>query len=216
MTHPAAPQSAICLTLATSDKMTLRPFAQGDLPALVRLFHEPAVREFLWDDELVAQETVAEVIAGSEADFAAGRCGFFSLWHSDRELVGFCGLRPFAVEALAGGLVGLRPEWVADADAPPEQGVACVAASELLYGLLPQFWGKGVVSAACRAVLDWAVNEAQITRVIAATDPPNVRSIKVMERLSMTPAGRGKYHGLDTIFYTLDHHQLTALAARGE
>jgi RimJ/RimL family protein N-acetyltransferase len=39
--------------------------------------------------------------------------------------------------------------------------------------------------------------------VVAATDTPNQRSVRVMQRLGMFFSERREYHGLDTVFYAL-------------
>ena len=96
-------------------------------------------------------------------------------------LIGFCGYRRF------------------------EDG----AQPELLYGLLPEFWGKGFVTEAARAVLAHGFDACHMARVIASTDTPNQRAVNVMQRLGMCFTERREYHGLDTVFYglTQEDHQ---------
>jgi Acetyltransferase (GNAT) domain len=58
---------------------------------------------------------------------------------------------------------------------------------ELLYGLAPACWGQGLATEAARAVLRDAFEVLGLARVVAATDPPNHASIRVLERLGMAP-----------------------------
>jgi [ribosomal protein S5]-alanine N-acetyltransferase len=60
--------------------------------------------------------------------------------------------------------------------------------AELMYGLLPRHWGHGYATEAARAVLDHA-RAAGYTRILGRTDPPNEKSMRVMERLGMRRRG---------------------------
>jgi ribosomal-protein-alanine N-acetyltransferase len=72
----------------------------------------------------------------------------------------------------------------------------------LLYGLWPAWWGTGLATETGQAVLRYAFGLGHES-VEAATDPPNVASIRVMERLGMSFHKRDKLNGLDTVFYRL-------------
>lgn len=56
---------------------------------------------------------------------------------------------------------------------------------ELVYGLFPRFWGKGLATEAACGALRWLWETTGLERVFARTDPPNAASIAVMERLGM-------------------------------
>ena len=75
-------------------------------------------------------------------------------------------------------------------------------------GLLPSCWCKGMAVSACRAMLGYAVNHSRLGKVVAATDVPNVQSVRVMERLGMEFDRRGSLNGLDTLFYSFSHQSL--------
>lgn len=89
------------------------------------------------------------------------RTGDFGQWvvllASSGERVGFCGLR----EVTGAGDV------------------------ELLYGLAPAHWGRGLATEAARAVLAHAFEACGLERVIGRTDPPNVASMRLLERSGM-------------------------------
>lgn len=59
---------------------------------------------------------------------------------------------------------------------------------ELIYGLAPPYWGQGLATAASRAALDWLWRNTAYRRAVGRTDPPNLRSIAVLERLAMRRA----------------------------
>jgi [ribosomal protein S5]-alanine N-acetyltransferase len=58
------------------------------------------------------------------------------------------------------------------------------------YVLARPFWGKGYMTEAARAVVDWLLRQPDIYRVFATCDVDNPASAKVMEKAGM------KYEGL--------------------
>jgi [ribosomal protein S5]-alanine N-acetyltransferase len=58
------------------------------------------------------------------------------------------------------------------------------------YVLARPFWGKGCMTEAARAVVDWLLRQPDIYRVFATCDVDNPASAKVMEKAGM------KYEGL--------------------
>jgi ribosomal-protein-alanine N-acetyltransferase len=159
--------------ILTSRRLTLHPLAPEHLDAMHALWTDPGVRRYLWDNLVISRERAAEVIAGSQADFAAHRYGLWSVVeNTSGRIIGFCGLR-----------------------SGDEEGVP-----ELLYGLLPRYWGHGFATEAAQAVLSYAF-ALGYPEVVAATDVPNDASARVLERLGMRFTRRGKLNGLDTLFF---------------
>ncbi len=163
-------------TLAT-DRLNIRPFEMEDAPALHAFWSNVDVRRYLWDGIILPMETVRGIIRQSIDDFEAHGFGFFSLdlKVTETKIVGFCGFRRF------------------------EDGEQI----ELLFGILPEYWGEGFVTEAAREVLRYGFEEAGITRIIAAADTPNQRSVRLLMRLGMSFEARREWHGLDTVFYAL-------------
>lgn len=164
------------ITLAT-ERLSLRPLVPEDVPALHHFYNDPAVRRYLWDNQEVSTEMVVEIVEQSEACFRELGAGYFAIeiLAQPGELAGFCGYRRFE-----------------GSDQP-----------ELLYGLLPEHWGQGLVTEAATAVLRYGFEACGMPCVIASTDTPNQRSVQVMQRLGMFFRERREYHGLDTVFYGL-------------
>lgn len=160
----------------------LTPFDESDTEDLLAFFRDPQVRKYLWDDLEIDRATVVSVVQASLSEFAAGRCGMFCLRLAETAqrvqptIIGFCGLRP--------------------ADYAP-------GAAELLYGLLPEYWGRGFATDAAEVVLRHAATATGLRRFVAATDAPNRSSALVLERLGMHFERKGNLHGLATLFYSL-------------
>jgi RimJ/RimL family protein N-acetyltransferase len=160
----------------TTERLTLSPFAPEDVDELHELFTDADVRRHLLDDAVVSREWVEEEILGSQARFLESGCGLWTL--SDRAhdgIVGFAGFRPFFD--------------------PPEL--------QLLYGLLPSQWGRGLATEAAAAAIDYAFGVLGLEEVRAATDVPNTASIAVLERLGMRERRRTADGARGTVFFHL-------------
>jgi RimJ/RimL family protein N-acetyltransferase/uncharacterized protein YndB with AHSA1/START domain len=143
-------------------RLVLRPVGPGDGPALQRHWSEPEVRRHLWDGRVVSPGQVREAIAVSARLFDDHGTG---LWTIE------------AVEAT--GLIGCAGFW--HFHEPPEL--------ELLISLSPRLWGGGFAHEAAALLLDYVFDELGWAAVQASADAPNARSLQLMRRLGMRPAG---------------------------
>jgi [ribosomal protein S5]-alanine N-acetyltransferase len=168
-------------TLRT-ERLTLRPISLADIDALHAFWIDPAVRKYLWDNEIIARETVVEIVHSSEACFREFGSGLFAieLIAVPGQIIGFCGLRHM-------------------------EGTADI---ELLYGMLPRYWGEGLVAEAAREVLRHGFAECSLPRIMGATNTPNQRSVRVMQRLGMVFEERRRHKGLDTVVYSISPEEL--------
>jgi RimJ/RimL family protein N-acetyltransferase len=70
---------------------------------------------------------------------------------------------------------------------------------EIAYSLARQHWGKGLTTEAARSVISWAFQTYTINRIYAWSDPRNIGSWRVMEKLGMQREGllrsHVKWHG---------------------
>jgi RimJ/RimL family protein N-acetyltransferase len=57
---------------------------------------------------------------------------------------------------------------------------------ELSYRFGQVYWGRGYATEACQALLNYAFEQLQVERVVAATDKDNARSLKLLRRLAAT------------------------------
>ncbi|WP_346426610.1 GNAT family N-acetyltransferase [Bacillus sp. Y1] len=56
---------------------------------------------------------------------------------------------------------------------------------EISYQLLPNWWGKGYASEVVQLLIHYALNELNLSKVIAETQTANTSSCKLLERLGM-------------------------------
>ena len=159
------------MTLRTA-RLVLRPTAATDVDVLHRIWTDPDVRRFLWDDVVIPRTTAAEVVEASVRDWRERGYGLWVVELADAPI----------------GFVGFRSS---DEDPRPE----------LLFGFLPTHWHRGIATEAASAALAFIFENGH-DEAWGATDPPNQASVRVMERVGMTFARRGVLNGLDTLFFT--------------
>ena len=145
-----------------TERLSLRPLTRADENTLHRISNDPLVRRYLWDDQAVCVEAIRDLVHRSMQTFSDGCVGLFGIRLKGHEdLVGFCGfVRLKGMDEL-----------------------------ELAYELVPELWGSGLATEAARACVRYAFEVAGLRRVIAGADPPNVASLRVLEKLGMKPVG---------------------------
>ncbi len=160
-------------------RLSLCPLTAKDLDAIHALWTDREVRRYLCGDKVVSLAQSRQWLDASTRGFAERRFGLWGLY-----------------EAAGGPLVGFS----GGRDWPTGE-------PELIYGLWPAWWGRGLATEAAEAVLDYVFETLGHPVVMAATDPPNVASVRVMERLGMAFDWRGEMHGLDTLVYRLSRER---------
>lgn len=89
---------------------------------------------------------------------------------------------------------GEEYRWVitADGDDSALGAISCFVEghkAEIGYFIHRGHWGKGLATAAARAVVEWAISEPGIQRVWATCDHENIASIRVLEKVGMEKEG---------------------------
>jgi ribosomal-protein-alanine N-acetyltransferase len=157
-------------------RLRVRPYVESDLDALHGLWTDPDVRRYLWDDRIITRAVAADTMHASMASTATHGFGHWAVCPAGAdELIGFCGLSSI--------------------DETPDV--------ELLYGLAPTYWHRGLASEAGRALLRFGFESIGLPRVYAITDTPNTASAAVMQRLGMHFEKRFQHHGLDSVRYVI-------------
>jgi [ribosomal protein S5]-alanine N-acetyltransferase len=162
-------------------RLVMRPFATSDVDELHRLWVDPGVRKFLWDDRIIPAETAVAVLESSIGSFATHGFGFWTIcFKNDPKLIGFAGLRRFT-----------------------EDG-AGTSEVEILYGVAPEHWGKGIATEAASEVLRYGFEEAELANIYAGADSPNAASFRVIEKLGMKFARKTAINGVEAVYYEIN------------
>ena len=67
---------------------------------------------------------------------------------------------------------------------PTRDGVAQIG-----YSVLPQFQRQGYATEMVRGLLNWAVGQPGVTRIVAETEWTNPASVRVLEKTGFVPSG---------------------------
>jgi len=157
-------------------QLWLLPFTLDDVDDLHRLWIDPGVRKYLWDDQVISRERAVSVIEKSIVSFHTRGFGLWAVFPRGTDtLIGFCGFWFFRD--------------------PPEL--------ELLYGVAPNYWGQGLATEMARAMIRYGFQELSFERITASTDALNLASLRVMEKCGMSFEKRAIINGLDTVFYSI-------------
>src|SRR5262245_64926287 len=166
--------------LIKTARLMMRPFAIDDADNLHRLWVDPGVRKFLWDDQVIPRETAIAVVESSIEGCVNHSFGCWAIcFKNDPELIGFGGLRHFTEDG------GVTSEV------------------EILYGVSPEHGGKGIATEAAHAVLRCGFEERELAHIYAGADPPNAASFRVIEKLGMKFARKTRVNGVDVIYYAI-------------
>lgn len=165
-----------------TDHLVLRPCAEHDIDALHRLWTDSDVRRYLFDNAVIGIDRAGGMVRSSIETAARTGLGFWAIHlNPSTPLLGFCGFRPSAD----------------------------MLEVELLYGLLPRYWGQGFATEACLGVLSYFWSATAVPHVYARTNPLNEKSVAVMQRLGMRPLGLQRWpQGQPLLTYVLDRPRL--------
>jgi RimJ/RimL family protein N-acetyltransferase len=147
--------------LLETRRLTLTQLSTADEPALVSLYEDPAVMQFIEPGGRPKART-AEFLARMHAQWAELKFGFFSVRErGSARIIGGAGL-----------LVRVPASPV-----------------ELGYLLDQPFWGKGYASEVCAEILRWSFAEHRPERIIADVMPANEASVQILRKLGFTRDG---------------------------
>lgn len=166
-----------------TERLCLRPLVPEDLDAVHRLWTDPDVRRYLWDGEEISSETAAGIISGSAGCFEERGFGLWAVIHEeDARLIGFCGFWRF------------------------DEG----ADFELVYGISPEYWGRGFATEAGRAAIRHGFEVAGLDHIRASADTPNAASLRVMRKIGMRREKRASNDGRDIAHYGISREEFRA------
>lgn len=163
-------------------RVRLRWLTDADVPALFAIFGDPEVTRYFGFAALPDLEAAAALLADIHREFRAGTLFQWGLEATDGPLVGTCTL----------------------AHLDPANRRA-----DLGFALGRAFWGRGYMTAALPALIDFAFGRLGLHRVVADADPRNAPSIRALERLGFVREGFLREHYLvqgepqDAVLYGL-------------
>ncbi|MDK1378351.1 MULTISPECIES: GNAT family N-acetyltransferase [unclassified Sinorhizobium] len=179
------------MIIRETDRLRIRGWNETDRDLFAEINSHPKVMEFFAFRRNRAESDALFDRIGrgiSETGF-----GFFALALRDSDIpIGFCGL----------ALTDLEPHL-------PNGTI------EIGWRLAPPFWGKGYVTEAAAALLDYGFTERRLGEIVSFAVPANARSTAVMKRLGMRPDPNRDFDHprVPDTHAHLKHHVLYAITA---
>ena len=162
--------------LLRSERLHLVPFSRDEIVVFHQLNTNPFIRKYLWDDQLITEEQVADILQTNSKHFKDDQYGLWKLYKAENsQLIGYAGLWHFFEEA--------QPQ--------------------LLYALLEEHTKQGFASEAAQRVVQYAFDKLRLKELTASMDEANKASQKVAQRIGMQQEKQGVFDGKPTIFFKL-------------
>ncbi len=168
-------------------RVWLRPWEEGDDVAFRSLTQDLRVMRFVSNGQPWSDGQTREFVERQRAGFATrGFCLWKLILRESGRLAGMCGLQPLV-------------------NTPDV---------EIGWWLAPDLWGKGIATEAAQCALEYGFRIAHLAEIVSVALPENRASLRVMERLGMSPAGFITHKGFEVTRYTITVAQFTADAGR--
>ncbi|MFE5739114.1 GNAT family N-acetyltransferase [Streptomyces celluloflavus] len=151
------------MTEIRTPRLILRRWHDDDLAPMADINADPLVMRWIGDGSVLDLDQTAEAIERWEEEWDDEGFGLFAVeLLASGELAGFAGLSV--------------PEYLPEA----------LPDVEISWRLGRQFWGQGYASEAAQAVLEFALQDRGLDRVIAIDRIGNTASENVMHKLGLT------------------------------
>jgi ribosomal-protein-alanine N-acetyltransferase len=160
------------------ERVVLRPFTIANLDVFRTIASREQVLEYLPESDRMTPEELAGVLRwlircyDTNTPLRIEKLSLAAVDRSSGEIVGWWGLGPLEFDE---------------------------SETEIYFVMSPEHWGRGLATESARALLEYALGELGLPRVVAVVDPENVASVRVVEKLGMhrerTVRGLSEAHG---------------------
>lgn len=164
-------------------RLVLRSFATEDVDAMAQLFANPDFMRFSLGVFTERKQTVAFIEKVMGWDSSGIPSQFAVVQRGDDALIGYCG-------------------FFHHAEVPAEV--------EIGYRLHSDYWNRGLITEAARAVRDHAFVNLKLPRVISLIHPENTPSRRVAEKNGMKVEKEIMFRGFPTLLYAITREQWLA------
>ncbi len=169
-----------------TERLILRSFTANDVDRMARLFANPDFMRFSLGAFTSREQTVAFIRKVMDWEQAGIPSQFAVVRRDEDAVIGYCG-------------------FLHHLELPNEV--------EIGYRLDPEYWNRGLITEAARAVRDHGFRDRQLSRVISLIHPDNVPSRRVAEKNGMSVENEITFRGFPTLVYAITREQW--LAKRG-
>src|SRR5436190_12188979 len=171
------------MTLETR-RLILRPFREEDIDRMAQLFANPDFMRFSLGVFTERKQTVAFVEKVMGWDRSGIPSQFAVVPRGEDMFIGYCGFFYH-----------------------PEHAIEDI---EIGYRLDPDYWNRGLITEAARAVRDHGFRDCKLSRVISLIHPENLPSRRVAEKNAMTVEKEITFRGFPTLVFAMTREQWLA------
>ena len=150
-----------------------RCFEAEDAEAVFALNGDPRVMRYTGEAMIDSVDAAREAIDRHNDFETIGYGRWACVLKETNRVIGFCGLK-----------------YLSDLDSV-----------DVGYRFLPEYWGQGLATEACRASLRFGFDTLELETIIGLVLPENVASIRVLEKSGMTADGPLVIDDLDALRY---------------
>jgi len=170
-----------------TNRLVLRRFTLEDLGDLYEIMRQPQIGRWLRgidDGQGFTLEQTKGWLELFEECWDKDGFGPWAVIEKETDsLIGHCGLR-----------IHPEHEW-----------------TEIMYGLHPDKWGKGCITEAARASLEFGFRELNKDKIVCYTLPENIGSIRVMQKLGMSYVREFDYNGFLHVLHEINRGEYELL-----
>jgi ribosomal-protein-alanine N-acetyltransferase len=166
-----------------TDRLILRSFREEDVDEMAQLFANPDFMRFSLGAFTDRKKTVDFIEKVMGWDHASMPSQFAVMSRGEDAVIGYCGFHH-------------HPE------VPGEV--------EIGYRLHPDYWNRGLITEAARAVRDHGFADLKLPRVISLIHPENIPSRRVAEKNGMKVEKEIMFRGFPTLVYAITREQWLA------
>jgi RimJ/RimL family protein N-acetyltransferase len=171
------------MTLQTP-RLILRSFREEDVDAVAQLFANPDFMRFSLGVFTERKQTIAFIEKVMGWDHARIPSQFALVPRGQDAVIGYCGFFYH-----------------------PEHGIEDI---EIGYRLNPDYWNRGLITEAARAVRDHGFRDCKLSRVISLIHPENIPSRRVAEKNGMKVEKEITFRGFPTLVFAITRQEWLA------
>jgi ribosomal-protein-alanine N-acetyltransferase len=164
-------------------RLILRCFGEEDVDVMAQLFANPDFMRFSLGVFNERKQTVAFIEKVIGWDHAGIPSQFAVVPRGEEAVIGYCG-------------------FLHHPEVPGEV--------EIGYRLHPDYWNRGLITEAARAVCDHAFVDLRLPRAISLIHPENIPSRRVAEKNGMKVEKEIMFRGFPTLVYAITREQWLA------
>jgi RimJ/RimL family protein N-acetyltransferase len=160
-----------------TERLILRSFREEDVDVMAQLFANPDFMRFSLGVFIERKQTIAFIEKVMGWDRAGIPSQFAVVPRGQDAIIGYCGFFYH-----------------------PEHGIEDI---EIGYRLNPDYWNRGLITEAARAVRDHGFRDYNLSRVISLVHPENTPSCRIATKNGMKAEKEITFRGFPTLVYAI-------------